>query len=56
MNVGLALLLVALGRETLQATGYVGEVGLECAFVGKLALQLGEPTIEPSGSVSFIDP
>ena len=41
MNVGFALLLVALGGEALQTIGYVGKVGLECAFVSQLALQLG---------------
>lgn len=41
MNVGFAFLLVALGGEALQTIGYVGKVGLKCAFVSQLALQLG---------------
>jgi hypothetical protein len=41
MNVSLALLLVTLGGEALQAIGYVGKVGLEGGFIGQFALQLG---------------
>ena len=41
MNVSLTLLLVTLGGEALQAIGYVGKVGLEGAFIGKFAFQLG---------------
>ena len=41
MNVGFALLFISLGRESLQAIGYVGEVWLESAFVSQFALQFG---------------
>ena len=54
MNVGFALLLVALGGEALQTIGYVGKVGLECAFVSQLALQLGLVVLLKGEVVLFV--